>query len=74
MQNAKYEEIAVYDKTVWSDYITQYDIDSFEDETLKRRLNKMRVLGTSALPADDYAQVQYVPYNVQSGPAKFPDL
>ena len=59
-QNAKYEEIAVYDKTVWSDYITQYDIDSFTDETLKRRLNKMRVLGTSALPADDYADVRNI--------------
>ncbi len=46
-------EIAAYDKEVWVNYINVFDLDSFEDENLVRRLEKLKVLGESALPDDD---------------------
>ncbi len=46
-------EYSAYNKEVWENYINVFDLDSFEDEDLVRRLEKLQILGESALPEDD---------------------
>ena len=56
-QNAKSEEIARFTESVWSDYVKKFDVDSFRDPVIKRRLQRMQLLGVAALSQEDLKRV-----------------
>ena len=51
------EKLQKYDKDSWAEWISQYDIESFSDERVKRQMENLAVLGVAALPDNELSEV-----------------
>ena len=44
-------------KTSWEEYLTQFEHESFQDESLKRQFQLLQTLGVAALSDEDLTNV-----------------
>ena len=49
---------AMYRKESWENYITQFEYEMFQDESLKRQFKLLQTLGTAALSEEDQTDVK----------------
>ena len=50
------EKLLNYDKETWFHFVTQYDYDQFNDDTLKRRFDNMALLGIAAMTNESLSE------------------
>lgn len=49
--------MANYRKQSWEEYITQFEYELFQDESLKRQFELLQTLGVAALSEEDLTNV-----------------